>query len=214
MNDAAPTVHLVDDEPAVRDSLSLLIASEGYSVAAHASAREFLDGCPPGTRGCVVADLRMPGMNGLQLQEEMARRGILLSIIFLTGHGDIPTSVRAIKAGAVDFLTKPVTANELLQAIAAALALSDQRLADSSRSSSAAELISHLTERERAVMKLAAAGLSNKVIARQLGISHRTVEIHKGRVMKKTGATSLINLTRLVRAAGFDDPGPDPLPGA
>jgi FixJ family two-component response regulator len=203
MTDLAPVIHLVDDDDAVRDSLSLLIESEGYKVQAHASAEAFLDACAPDSRGCAIIDLRMPGMGGMQLQEEMARRGFLLPIIFLTGYGDIPTSVRAIKAGAVDFLTKPVTGMDLLNCIADALAGADERQARASRNANAQALVSGLTGREEAVMRLVVDGLSNKEIGKRLGISHRTVEIHKANVMHKTGASTLMELAHLAREAGI-----------
>ncbi len=202
MSDRAPSVFLVDDDPAVRDALSLLLEAEGYAVETYASAAVFLAACKPESFGCVVMDLRMPGMDGIQLQEEMARRGFLLPIIFLSGHGDIPTSVRAIKAGAVDFLTKPVAGTELLQRIAVALNAAKQRQAEASQSASAVSLLAGLTERERQVMQLIVAGLSNKKIAIQLGISHRTVEIHKAHVMRKTGAVNALVLARIARDGG------------
>lgn len=205
MTDLAPSIHLVDDDAAVRDSLSLLIEYEGYAVKTYESAEVFLAACPPRSRGCVVIDLRMPGMDGIRLQEEMVRRGMPLPVIFLTGYGDIPTSVRAIKAGAMDFLTKPVAGGDLLKSIAAAMAVAETRQAEAYRNLSAASRLTGLTEREQAVMKLAVDGLSNKQIAHQLGISHRTVEIHRAHVMRKTGAASLIDLARLVREAGFVD---------
>ena len=203
MNDHDPTIFIVDDDPAVRDSLFLLIESEGYAVKTYASAEAFLADQGQESHGCVVLDLRIPGMDGIRLQEEMARRGILLPIVFLTGYGDIPTSVKAIKAGAVDFLTKPVTGADLLRAIATALALAERKQADASRNLDASARVASLTEREQEVMKMAIEGLCNKEIAKQLGISHRTVEIHKAHVMKKAGATNLIELTRIARDAGI-----------
>lgn len=198
MNATDPCVFLVDDDAAVRDALSLLIETAGYAVRSYAGADAFLADCGPRSRGCAIVDLRMPGMNGMELQAEMARRGMLLPIIFLTGYGDIPTSVKAIKAGAVDFLTKPVAAAQLFASIATAMAAAG-------RNSSAASCLAGLTERERAVMRLAIQGLAHKEIARLLGISHRTVEIHKAHVMKKTGAASLMELARIAREAGIGE---------
>lgn len=205
MSDRALTIFVVDDDAAVRDSLSLLIESEGYVVETYASAEAFLAAHGPESRGCAVIDLRMPGMDGMRLQEEMARRDILLPIIFLTGYGDIPTSVKGIKAGAVDFLTKPVAGADLLSAIAAALALAERKQADASRNMDASTRLASLTEREQEVMKMAVEGLGNKEIAKRLGISHRTVEIHRAQVMKKTGAANLIELARLARDAGIGE---------
>lgn len=201
MNDI--TVFLVDDDAAVRDSLSLLIEQEGFAVETFAGAEDFLAACRPERRGCAIVDLRMPGMDGLRLQEELARRGVALPLVFLTGHGDIPTSVRAIKAGAVDFLTKPVSGAALMASLHAALAEGERLRAQAESSSTAASRLASLTEREREVMALAVEGLPNKEIARRLDISHRTVEIHKARIMHKTGAATLLELARIAEAGGF-----------
>jgi FixJ family two-component response regulator len=206
MTDQTMTVFVVDDDAAVRDSLSLLIEQEGLAVKTFASARAFLEDFEPEHTGCVIVDLRMPEMDGMALQEEMARRGILLPVIFLTAHGDIPTSVRAIKAGAVDFLTKPITRSTLMASINSACEEGDRLRAQADTRVSAATLLASLTERERDVLTLAIEGLPNKVIARQLDISHRTVEIHKARIMSKTGATTLLELARIAEAAGFRGP--------
>lgn len=199
MNES-PTVYLVDDDPAVRDALGLLIEHEGYAVACFASAEAFLDAALADGPGCIVLDLRMPGMDGMRLQEELARRSLHVPIVFLSGHGDIPTSVRAIKAGAVDFLTKPVTGDALLRSIEGAVAESRRRRVAAAANHNAASRLATLTEREREVMALAVTGLANKEIARTLGISHRTVEIHKARLMQKTGADTLLDLARLADA--------------
>lgn len=195
-----PTVHLVDDDPAVRDSLGLLIEQEGYAVECYASAEAFLAAELADGPGCMVLDLRMPGMDGIRLQDELGRRSLTLPIIFLSGHGDIPTSVRAIKAGALDFLTKPVTGDALLRCIETAVAESRRRRVAAEANHNAASRLATLTEREREVMALAVTGLANKEIARTLGISHRTVEIHKARLMQKTGAETLLDLARLANA--------------
>ena len=201
---ATPTVFVVDDDPAVRDSLTLLLETEGINVEVFASGEAFLaagSSWPP--RSCAVVDIRMPGLDGMQLQTELARRGIPLPVIFLTGHGDIPMSVRAIKAGAVDFLTKPVTGTALLESVRAALLESEKLRLQAAASQTASSRVASLTEREHQVMLLAVDGLLNKEIARQLGISHRTVEIHKARIMLKTGAETLLDLARLVEASGW-----------
>ncbi len=203
MNEETPrTVFLIDDDPAVRESLSMLLESEGYTVAAFASGVAFLAAYAPGTPGCALLDLHMPDMDGLQLQAEMARRGLALPIVFLTGFGDIPTTVTAIKAGAVDFLSKAATSEAVFASVAAAMQEDEHRRERAHRNHSAAERLSRLTERERAVMRLAVQGLANKEIARRLGISHRTVEIHKAQVMKKTGTDSVVELARVFREAG------------
>lgn len=203
MNDDKATVFIVDDDVAVRDSLTLLIEQDDLTVEAFDGAESFLAACSPGRRGCAIIDLRMPGMDGLTLQEEMSRRGYVMPVIFLTGHGDIPTSVVAIKEGAFDFLTKPITASALLLSINAALAECERRHAQVRKNQSAASRLAMLTGREQEVMALALDGLNNKEVARQLGISHRTVEIHKARIMQKTGTATLLELAQLAKVGGF-----------
>ncbi len=199
----AATVFIVDDDPAIRDALSLLIDLEGMAVRVFENAEAFLAACQPEWRGCLVTDVRMPGMSGVELQAELTRRNVNLPLIFLTGYGDIPMSVKAIKAGAVDFLTKPVSATALLESLQTALNEDEKRQMEAAASQAATERLASLTERERLVMEQAIAGLSNKEIARQLDISHRTVEIHKSRVMHKTGAISIIELARIAKAGGW-----------
>lgn len=191
------SVFIVDDDPAVRDSLTLMIAQEAIPVKTYASAEDFLAGVSADSFGCVIIDIRMPAMDGLQLQEALTKKNIFLPIIFLTGHGDIPMSVRAIKAGAVDFLTKPVTRIKLLAAVRAAIIECERVFSAQASLLLARSLISHLTEREQDVMTLAVQGYPNKEIARSLGISHRTVEIHKSKIMHKTGAINLLDLARI-----------------
>lgn len=198
-----PTVYIVDDDPAIRDSLGLMIEQEELNVIAFGCAEDFLAACSDTSFGCAIIDIRMPGMDGMQLQEEMTRRGILLPVIFLTGHGDIPMSVRAIKSGALDFLTKPVTREKLLASVRSALQSGTQMLEKIARIQRTRSLLADLTEREREVMMLAVLGHPNKEIARRLGISHRTVEIHKAKIMHKTGAVNLLDLARLVQEGGL-----------
>jgi FixJ family two-component response regulator len=200
---AAATVFVVDDDPAVRDALTLLLEQEDVSVETFDCAETFLAAERPVLRSCAIVDLRMPGMDGIQLQAELSRRGVLLPIIFLTSYGDIPLSVRAIKAGAVDFLTKPVTGAALLAAVQAALHDSERLNSQAEASQTAAAQVASLTEREREVMLLAIEGLPNKEVARRLGISHRTVEIHKARIMHKTGAETVLDLARIAEASGL-----------
>jgi FixJ family two-component response regulator len=197
------TVLVVDDDLAVRDSLTLLLEQEDFAVESFASAEAFLAACRFAPRSCAIVDIRMPGMDGMQLQAELSRRGVLLPVIFLTGHGDIPLSVRAIKAGAVDFLTKPVTGAALLESVQAALVESERLSTQSEANQTATARLACLTAREREVMALAVEGLPNKEIARRLGISHRTVEIHKARIMHKTGAETLLDLARIAEAGGL-----------
>ncbi|HUX83330.1 MAG TPA: response regulator [Halothiobacillus sp.] len=198
------TVYVVDDDPAIRDSLTLLLAQEDISVVAFASANTFLDAIDQTKpRCCAIIDIRMPDLDGLQLQAEITQRGILLPVIFLTGHGDIPMSVRAIKSGAMDFLSKPVTGHALLESVHIALLESEQLLSRVEANHSARSSMESLTNRERDVMALAIEGLSNKEIARRLGISHRTVEIHRARVMHKIGAETLLDLVRIAEIGAF-----------
>ena len=192
------TVFVIDDDPEVRKALTALVAQEGINVESFENAEAFLAACRPVPRSCAIVDMRMPGLNGMELQAELSRRGMPLPIIFLTGYGDIPTSVRAIKAGAVDFLSKPVSGAVLLASVQAALAESERLSLRVEQSNAASALVARLTNRERDVLLLAVEGLNNKDIARRLGISFRTVEIYKAGVMHKTGAATLVDLVRLV----------------
>lgn len=197
MTNSEATVFIVDDDPAIRDSLTLMIGQENIAVSAFASAEAFLEACQPMHFGCIIIDIRMPGMDGMQLQEALSQRNILLPIIFLTGHGDIPMSVRAMKAGALDFLTKPVTREKLMVSVRSAIRESESILSKNASQQDAISRIEELTDRERDVMALAIQGYPNKEIARHLGISHRTVEIHKSKIMHKTGAVNLLDLARI-----------------
>lgn len=207
---ANATVFVIDDDAAVRDSLTILLEQDGIVVETFDSAEAFLAAGRPVRHTCAILDIRMPGLDGMQLQAELSKRGVLLPLIFLTGHGDIPLSVRAIKAGAVDFLTKPVTGTALLQSVQAALLESDRLSTQSEVIQTAAARVASLTDREREVMALAVEGLANKEIARRLGISHRTVEIHKARLMNKTGADTLLELARIAEAGGLRVSGTSP----
>ncbi len=190
-------IFVVDDDAAVRDSLRMLLRADGHAVETFASGPEFLDACNADTHGCVILDVKMPGMDGTMLQEELNRRSIKLPIIFLSGQGTIPVTVRAIKAGAVDFLTKPVDGTELLACVRAALkADSLAHEQDADRQSTVSRL-STLTDREREIMQLTIEGHTSKEIARQLDISYRTVESHRAHILRKTGAANLIELARL-----------------
>ena len=197
------TIFVVDDDPAVRDALTLLLEQEDFNVKAFDSAEAFLASCQSSPRSCAIVDIRMSGLDGMQLQAELSKRGTLLPVIFLTGHGNIPMSVQAIKAGAVDFLTKPITRAALLVSIEAALLESERLHTQAAANHKANACIAGLTEREREVMILAIESLSNKEIARLLGISHRTVEIHKARIMEKTGAHTLLDLVHIAKSSGL-----------
>ena len=195
-----PTVFIVDDDPAVREGLSRLVRSAGYPVECFETAGAFLETWRDGRPGCLVTDIRMPGMSGLDLQERMRARGSSIPTIILTGFGDVPGAVRALKGGALDFLQKPFEPDVLLVRIAEAFK-EDARVREAS--AQAAEIQSRLTKltpREREVMAHVIDGKANKVIALELGISERTVELHRGRVMHKVGARSVAQLIRQVQA--------------
>lgn len=197
------TIFLIDDDPAVRDSLVLLLEEADFSVLAFESAEAFLAVCPSTPRCCAIIDIRMPGLDGMKLQAELVKQGMVLPIIFLTGHGNIPMSVQAIKTGAVDFLTKPVSRAALLVSVEAALLECDRLQMQTQANQKATQCIATLTEREREVLALAITGLANKEIARNLNISHRTIEIHKARIMQKTGANTLLDLVRIAKEGGL-----------
>lgn len=205
----AAQIFIIDDDAAIRDSLSLMLEVEGFSVLTFDNANAFLAEARPTDISCAIIDIQMPGMNGLQLQQAMLERGFSLPIIFLTGHGDIPKSVRAIKAGALDFLTKPVTQNKLLASIHDALKLAETRRTRLKRCKEIEGRVNTLTNRERQVMSLVLAGHSSKDSARLLGISHRTIEIHRSRLMEKMGVANVLDLARMTHDCGvavdFDD---------
>lgn len=197
---ATPLVHIVDDDASVRDSLAILLESAGFSVKAHGSAREFLHALPDHPAGCVLTDVQMPELNGLELQRRMTELGIGLPVIVMTGHGDVPIAVEALKAGATDFLEKPFDDEQLLTAVTSALA-ADQRARDEANAvADVAARLATLTPREREVLDRLVAGLPNKTIAYDLGSSPRTVEVHRARVMEKMGARSLPELVRMTIA--------------
>jgi FixJ family two-component response regulator len=199
------TIFIIDDEPAVRDSLTMMLEQDGFQVKAYESGASFLADYQEEGLGCAIVDVRMPEMSGLELQKHMIDQNILLPIIFLTGHGDIPMSVDAIKSGATDFLTKPVTREKLLASIRPAVIECEKKLSQAASIQEAKRLIDSLTEREKEVMVLAINGFPNKEIARKLNISHRTVEIHKSKIMHKTGAINLLDLASIAREGGYSD---------
>ncbi|MCA1797970.1 MAG: response regulator [Xanthomonadaceae bacterium] len=196
MADKSSVVWVVDDDEAVRDSLRMLLRSVGIPAIAFASAREFLDNWHPDHPGCLVLDIRMPEMGGLELQAELARRGASIPIIFITGHGDVPMAVQAIQRGATHFLQKPFRDQDLLDAIDAALDSSAEKYDQARELDGLREHEASLTQREREVMQRVVDGQANKVIAIELGLSQRTVEIHRSRVMEKMGASSLADLVK------------------
>jgi FixJ family two-component response regulator len=194
---ADPIVFVVDDDASVREAIQSLIMSVGLRVEAFETARDFLGSKLLDAPGCVVLDVRLPGLSGLDLQRELAAHAVKLPIIFITGHGDIPMSVRAMKAGAVEFLTKPFRDQDLLDAIQQALARDRDSRQQQSQIAELRARFEDLTAREKEVMGLVAAGLLNKQVAGELGISEVTVKIHRAQVMKKMGAGSLADLVRM-----------------
>lgn len=202
----ADPILIVDDDDDVRDSLRALLESAGYDVRDFNSARRVLEDGAVGQAACLIADIRMPDMDGLALQEELVRRRIGLPVIIVTGHGDVPLAVRAMKAGAIDFIEKPFDDELLLQSIGHALTRGKEQRGQASLAQSATERIALLTERERQVLECLVAGQANKVIAYELDISPRTVEIHRAHVMEKMQAKSLSDVVRLALAAGVSPP--------
>lgn len=192
------TVFVVDDEPDIRDSLVMLLEASGYRAKAYKSAVAFLASDAPQSVGCLIVDVRMPDMDGLQLQQELLARHSLLPVIIMTGHGDIPIAVQAMKAGAVDFLEKPFNDDVLLDSVRRALDRAISVIDHANAAKEAATRLTQLTDRERQVLDLIVAGKANKVIAYELSISPRTVEIHRSRVMEKMGAGNLADLVRTV----------------
>ena len=193
-----PTVFIIDDDEAVRRFLSGLIASVGLHVETYASAQEFLDADEPSQPGCLLLDIRMPGMSGLELQKELASRNIRIPIIILTGHGNVQVAVHAMKAGAVDFIEKPFNNELLLDRIQMAVAESVDADTTRVKQDEIAHRMELLTPREHQVLDIVAAGETNKAIARRLEISEKTVEIHRARVMEKMQAKSLADLVKMV----------------
>jgi RNA polymerase sigma factor (sigma-70 family) len=198
-NTAAPDglVYIVDDDEAIRDSLAFLLEGTGITVRTCATADEFLARYRAETPACVVLDIRMPGMSGMELQDTLIERGIRVPLIFITGHGDVPMAVAAVKKGAVDFIEKPFNDRDLLALIDRALRQQEALLETTQQRAAARALMAALTPREREVMEMVVAGKLNKTIADQLGISIKTVEAHRAKVMEKTQAKSLADLIQM-----------------
>ena len=203
-----PIIFVVDDDQFVRDALGSLFRSVGLKVEMFGSAADLLQKKLPDVVSCLVLDVRLPGLSGLDFQAKLTEADIRIPIIFMSGHGDIPMSVRAIKAGAIDFLTKPFREQEMLDAVNQALARDRDRRQDERRTSDLRAHFATLTEREREVMALVTAGLMNKQIAGDLGLSEITVKIHRGHVMRKMRARSLADLVRMAEVLGVHPPKP------
>ncbi len=204
MSPRQPLVYVVDDDASVRKSLGRLLQAHGFQCEAFATADDFLSFPHVAHPACLVLDLRLPGLNGLALQEEMQTRKMAIPIIFISGYGDIPTGVKAMKAGAVDFLPKPFSDGDLLDAIAIALAKGTAEGKRRSEGAKIEQLIKTLTPRELDVMRLVIKGMLNKQIAADLGISIKTVKVHRGRVMQKMQVNSVAELVRLAEKAGIE----------
>ena len=202
-NNLKPIVYVIDDDAAIRIALTLMLEQENMLVQAFESAEDFLRLNLEECKGCAIIDIHMNGMDGMKLQEVLNHQAINLPIIFLTAYGNIPLSVKAIKSGAEDFLTKPITREKLLAAVYAALRKSEQLLEKSQHQQTAQSKLMDLTEREQEIMILAVKGFANKEIARHLNISYRTVEHHKTSILRKTGANSLLDLAGLAQKCGL-----------
>ena len=206
MSVSAPTVFVVDDDPSIRKALGRLLKADGFQVQKFQSAEEFLELHPVGTPACLVLDVSMPGLNGLDLQQQLADRNSALPIVFITGHGDIPMSVRAMKAGATDFLVKPFKSSDLLKAVRQAV----ERYAESLRADAEVQEIrkrfQSLSPREREVMTYVVSGRLNKQVGHRLGIAEKTIKVHRARIMHKMGADSLAALVRMAHRLGIEEP--------
>ena len=200
---AEPIVFVVDDDVSMRRALTNLFQSVGLQVVTYGSAPELLQSKLPDVVSCLVLDIRLPGLSGLDLQAELTKANLHIPIIFITGHGDIPMTVRAMKSGAVDFLTKPFRDQELLDAVVAAIERDRKRREFEKTVANLRSLFETLSPREQAVLELVAAGLMNKQIAAELGLAEITVKIYRGHVMKKMGARSLADLIRMTEALGI-----------
>jgi FixJ family two-component response regulator len=211
--ESASSVFVVDDDASVRRAITRLLGAKGLSVEAFDSAEAFLEAAPKSDRACVILDLKMPGTDGLSLQESMPAVGVGYPVVFVTGTGDVASSVKAMKAGAIDFLQKPFDGDDLFRAVELALDVQAERHAQRLRAEEVERLLCRLTPRESEVMELVATGLRNRAVAARLGITERTVKVHRGRVMKKLCAESVPDLARMLdvrRGALLTSPGAFP----
>ena len=206
MNEADPVVFVVDDDPSVRRAIKRLVESVGLRAELFGSAQEFLRSERPDAASCLVLDIRLPGISGLDFQRELAKAGIHIAVVFITGHGDIPMTVRAMKAGAVEFLTKPFRDQDLLDAIQQGLERDRSRRVEEAEDSTLLERLESLTPREREVLPWVVSGLPNKQIADAVGASEATIKVHRSQLMRKMGAPSLADLVRMTEKMGLPSP--------
>jgi FixJ family two-component response regulator len=208
MSNPGCMIFIVDDDPLVRDSVTDLLAAAGFAAQTFRSATEFIQAKRPDVSACLILDVELPDLSGLDLQTDLTKSGIEIPIIFLTGHGDIPKSVRAMKAGAVEFLTKPFRTEELIDAVRQALVRDGDLRKQRSETLELRERLGTLTPRERQVLALVVAGLLNKQIAGELGTTELTIKVHRGRVMRKMKAASLADLVRMAEKLKISPPQP------
>jgi FixJ family two-component response regulator len=200
---SGPIVHIVDDDAAVRESLDSLFQSVGLNTRLHATAQSFLDGGETDQAGCLVLDVRLPGVSGLDFQDRLNSAGVRLPVVFMTGHGDIPMSVRGMKAGAVDFLAKPFRDQDMLDAVSAALERDEAARAESGVVHGLRTTYEQLSPREKQVLGMVVTGLLNKQIAYELGLSEITVKIHRSSATRKMGARNMVELLKMAQAIGL-----------
>jgi FixJ family two-component response regulator len=203
MSNPGGIVYVLDDEPEMVKALTRLLRARRFEVRGYTSVQDFLKSCRPEDTSCLVLDVAMPELDGLQLQQHLTRQGIIIPIIFLTGHGDIPTSVRAIKAGATDFLTKPVDAGLLVGAVRAALRIAESRRHAAAETEAWKARVASLTPRQREVMEHIVAGQLNKQIAFDLGTGEQNIKLHRAQIMRKMGVDSLADLVRVAERLGI-----------
>ncbi|HEY3277660.1 MAG TPA: response regulator transcription factor [Syntrophorhabdaceae bacterium] len=206
MEEEKPVIFVIDDNPSVRTSLSRLLLSMGFFVETFASAGEFMERGEFDRGGCIVLDVRMPGLSGLDLQDVLAGADYSMPIVFITGHGDISTSVRAMKKGAVDFLTKPFDDEDLLEAVKSALEKNKKVRQKQAEMREIRDRMEQLTPRQQEILRYVITGMLNKQIAYKLNISEKTVKVHRGNVMEKLGVGSIADLVRLAGKAGIEPP--------
>jgi len=203
MTEETPLVYVVDDDPSIRKALERLLRSAGYEAMTFASALEFMEFDHPDVPGCLVLDIKMPEVSGLELQDRMAEKGIFIPIIFITGHGTVPDSVRAMKAGAMDFLQKPFKDDELLDMVSQGIQRHRRMQQKKRQMHTLRARLDTLTPREREVFRLVVSGMLNKQVAYDLGITEKTIKVHRAQVMQKMGAQSLADLVRFAEKLGI-----------